>query len=152
MFISTDTQPNCDTFSTIASAFLSSFTPLLVGIVAFLWFFVWLFINLMMREHTLIPGFPSRFCFRIDTQADANIHKTFACRYLSNSICTVVEEWYHGRFCLGYFSSSTHFDHVTRMARKVWRHCGLVFGHDRYSHVGNCIGLLANTGLFLFHW
>ena len=32
-----------------------------VGTVAFLWFFVWLFINLMMREQTLIPGFTSRF-------------------------------------------------------------------------------------------
>ena len=35
------------------------------------------------------------------------------------------------------------------MARKVWRHCGLVFRHDRYSHARNCIGLLSNTGLFL---
>ena len=35
------------------------------------------------------------------------------------------------------------------MAQKVWRHCGLVFGHHRYSHAGNCIGLLSYEGLFL---
>ena len=29
------------------------------------------------------------------------------------------------------------------------RQCVLVFAHDRYSHAGNCIGFLANTGLFL---
>ena len=32
-----------------------------VRIVAFLWLFVWLFINLMMREQTLMPGFATRF-------------------------------------------------------------------------------------------
>ena len=31
--------------------------------------------------------------YRIGTQAGANIHKAFACRYLSYNICTVVEEW-----------------------------------------------------------
>ena len=53
-------------------------------------------------------------------------------------------------FCLGYFSSSTHFVLVTKMAQKVWRHCDLVYVHDRYSHAGNCFGLLANIGLFFF--
>ena len=131
--------------SILVVAFSSS-----VGIVAFLWLFVWLFVNLMLREQTLIPGFASRFCFvKIDTREDANIHKAIACKCLLNNICTVVEEWHHGCFCLGYFSSPTHFDLVTRVARKVWRHCGLVFGHDRHSHAGNCIGLLSNTGLFL---
>ena len=52
-------------------------------------------------------------------------------------------------FCLGYFSSSTHFVLVTRMAHKVSRQCVLVFGHDLGFRDGNCIGLLANTGLFL---
>ena len=33
-----------------------------VRIEAFLWLFVWLFINLMMREQTLIPGCASRLC------------------------------------------------------------------------------------------
>ena len=33
---------------------------------------------------------------------------------------------------------STHFDLVTLMARKVWRHSGSVFVvHDRYTHAGN---------------
>ena len=30
------------------------------GIKAFLWLFVWLFINLMMRAHALIPSFVTR--------------------------------------------------------------------------------------------
>ena len=47
-----------------------------------------------MREQTLVPGFTSRFCFvKTDTREDANIHKAIACKYLSNNICTVVEEW-----------------------------------------------------------
>ena len=50
---------------------------------------------------------PFQFC-RIDTREDANIHKKIACKYPSNSICTVVGEWHHGSFCLGYFLSSTH--------------------------------------------
>ena len=96
----------------------------------------------------LQPYNPFHF-YIIGTQAGANIHKAFACRYLSKNICTVVEEWWHhSYFCLGYFSSSTHFDLVRRMARKVWRQCVLVFAHDRYSHAGNCIGLLSNTGQF----
>ena len=33
---------------------------------------------------------------RNGNRADANIHKTFANRNLSNNLCTVVEEWTHG--------------------------------------------------------
>ena len=102
-------------------------------------------------DSCLQPYNPFHF-YRIGTQVDANIHKAFACMYLSNFICTVVEEWIHGYLCLGCFSSSTHFDLVTSRARMVWRHWVLVFAHDRYSHARNCIGLLSNTGLFSFHW
>ena len=73
----------------------------------------------------------------------------FPCRYSSNNICTVVEEWTQGYCCLGYFSSSTHSDLVMRLAQKVWRQCVLVVAHDLVLRDGNCIGLLANTGLFL---
>ena len=90
---------------------------------------------------------PFLFC-RICTRADANIHKAFVCKYSSNNIYTVVGEWHHGYLCLGYFSSPTQFDLVTRMAQKGWRQCDLVFVHDRHSHTGNCIAY-ANTGLFL---
>ena len=71
----------------------------------------------------IYPGLcsPLLFC-EIDTREDANVHKAIACKYLSNNICTVVEEWTHGYLCLGCFSSSTLFDLVTRMAQKVWRH------------------------------
>ena len=52
---------------------------------------------------------------------------------LQNNIYTVLEEWTHGYFCLGYFSSSTHFYLVKGLARKVRRQCVLVFAHDRFS-------------------
>ena len=95
--------------------------------MAFFQPFVLLFINLMMREQTLITSF----------------------RYPSNNISTVVEQWIHGYFCLGCFSSPTHFYLVKGLARKVWRQCVLVFAHDLGLRGGNCNGLLAKTGLFL---
>ena len=54
-----------------------------------------------------------------------------------------------GYFYLGYFSSSTHFDLVLRLAQKAWRQCVLVFVRELGFRDGNCIGLLANTDLFL---
>ena len=44
-------------------------------------------------------------------------------------------------FCLGYFSSSTHFDLVTRLAQKLLR--------TILRRGGNINDLLSNTGLFL---
>ena len=79
--------------------------------------FIWLFINLVMRLQPCNLG------------EDANIHKTFAYKYLSNIISTAVEEWKHGYFCLGHFSAPTRFDLVMRSAQKVWRQCVLVFAH-----------------------
>ena len=59
------------------------------------------FVNLTMRKQTLVSSLTNPFQFeRIGTRADANIHKTFAYSYLSNNICTVVEEWTHGYFLL----------------------------------------------------
>ena len=95
----------------------------------------------------LSPALHPVSVFQTDT--DSHIHKAIACKYLSSIICTVVEAWHHGCFCLGYFFSSTHFHLVRRMARKVWRQCVLIYGHDRYSHAGKCICLLSHTGLFL---
>ena len=51
------------------------------------------------------------------TRVDASIHKAFACKYPSNNIYTVVEEWIHGYFCLGCFSSLTHF----YLVKGLWR-------------------------------
>ena len=50
---------------------------------------------------------PILFC-RIDVREDANTHKAISCKYLSKKICTVVGEWHHGYFCLGYVSSSCY--------------------------------------------
>ena len=71
----------------------------IVGMVDLFRLFVWLLVNLMMREQTLIPGFTARFC-KIDTREDANIHKAISCKYPSNNICTVVGEWHHGYLLL----------------------------------------------------
>ena len=91
---------------------------------------------------------PFLFC-KIDIREDANIHKANSCKYLSNRICTAVDEWHHGYFCLRYFFSSAHFDLVSLMAQKVWRLSASVLVHDRYPHAGNCICLPSNIGLFL---
>ena len=86
--------------------------------------FIWLFIHFVMRKQTLVSSITTRFIFhKIGTRADANIHKTFACRYLSNSICTVVEEWTNDYFCLGYFSSWTHIYLLIRLAEGVAAAC-----------------------------
>ena len=59
-------------------------------------------------------------------------------------------ECYQDHFCPWYFFSSTHFDLVSLMARKVWRLSRSVFVvHDRYSHARNCTCLPSNIGLFL---
>ena len=51
--------------------------------------FVLLFINFVMMKQTRNSRLCSPFPFyEIGTRADANIHKAFACRYLSNNICT----------------------------------------------------------------
>ena len=50
-----------------------------------------------MRKQTLVSSLTTRFIFCIiGTREDANIHKVIECKYLSNNICTVVEEWTHG--------------------------------------------------------
>ena len=49
------------------------------------------------KDTCLWPYHPFNL-YRIGTWADANFHKTFACRYLSKNIYTVVE-WTHGYDC-----------------------------------------------------
>ena len=58
---SCETQPNCGTIFTMATAFLSSLSSF-VGVVAFLWLFCLVVNNLMMREQTLIHGFAPNTC------------------------------------------------------------------------------------------
>ena len=72
--------------------------------------FIWLFFNLKVREQTLVPCFASRFnLYRTDIREDANTHKVISYKYLSNSICTVVEEFCQPDFCLWRFFFSTYF-------------------------------------------
>ena len=123
-----------------------------VGVVAFLWLFVWLLVNLMMREQTLIPGFATRFCFvKLTLGRMPMFKRRLSASTFSNNICTVVEEWHHGYFCLGYFSSSTHFDLVVRLAQKVWRLWVLVCARSLLScrklHWSPC-----EHWPFSFHW
>ena len=70
-----------------------------VGIVAFLWLFDWLFINLVMREQSLITGFAARFCFVKLTLGRMPIFtRRSRASTPSNTSCTVVGEWHHGYF------------------------------------------------------
>ena len=124
-------QPNCGTIFTIATAFLSSLFSSFIGIVAFLWLFCLVVHPPCDAGTYTYPRLCNPFLFcRIDTREDANIHKAIACKYLSNNICTVVEEG-------------------TLMAQKVWRLCVLVFAHVLGFRGGNCNGLHTNTGFFL---
>ena len=89
-------------------------------IVAFLWFSIWLFINLMMRTNTYPRLYNPFHFYRINIRADANIHKTFACTYLSNNNCTLVEEWTHV-----FFASNTSLPRHTSTSWYGWlRKCG----------------------------
>ena len=121
-----------------------------MGIVAFLWLFIRLFINLVKRKKTLASSLTTRFIFiEIDTREDANTHKPIACKYLSINICTVVEEWTMVT-CASDTSLPRHTSTlVSLMAQKVWRQCVLFWAHELGSRGGNRNGLLADTGLFL---
>ena len=145
-------KPSCDTLFTIATALLSSLSLLFLGSSSFSAFFVVVHQRCHAETDTCLQPYNEFHFCRIDTRANAIIHKAFAYKYLSNNVCTVVEEWRHSYFCFGYFFFSTHFDLVIRLAQKAWRQCVLVFVHDLGSRDGNCIGPLANTGLFSFHW
>ena len=61
---SCETQPNCGTFFTKATAFLSSLSVLGERMVVLFLLFVRLFVNLVMREQTLIPCLTSRFVLK----------------------------------------------------------------------------------------
>ena len=107
---------------------------------ALFWLFIWLFINLAMRKQTLVSSRTTRFHF-------LNKWHSGGCQYSQSvrvqktsqilSARRFMEEWSHGYFCLGFFSSSTHFDLVIRLAQKAWRHCFLAFVRDLGSRDGN---------------
>ena len=126
MFESCEAQHNCGTIFRVATAFLSSLSLPLWNCSLSL-----AFCSVVHQHNDAGTNTYTRLCSpillcKIDTWEDANTHKAIACKHLSNNICTVVEEWHHVTFCLGYFFSSTHFDLVSLMAQKVWRHCGLL--------------------------
>ena len=60
---SCETQPNCGTVFTTAAAFLSSLPLRFWDVVALLWLFICLFINLVMRKKTLVSCLTTRFIF-----------------------------------------------------------------------------------------
>ena len=75
---SCDTQPNCRTSFTKATA--SLYTTLLRP-------FVGLFLNLPVRKWALC----AEFTHKTDSREDANSHKVIWCKYLSRSFCTAVD-------------------------------------------------------------
>ena len=80
---------------------------------------IWMFINLVMRKQTLVPSFTSLFSFvvKLTLERMPLFTRRSRAKYPSNNICTVVEDWHHGCFCLGHFSPSTHLDLVIRLAQ-----------------------------------
>ena len=129
---------------------------MLVVALSFLWqwslFFGFLFgcsSNSWCGNKHLSPVLhPDSFFKRLGTRAGANIHKMFARKSSSNNICTVVEQWNHGYFCLGRFSSSTHFDLVARLAQKGVAAVCSGFCARSWVSWWKLHRLLANTGLF----
>ena len=107
---SCDTQLDCDTLFTIATAFLSSLSLLFWDVALFSAFHLVVHQPRNAETDTCLQPYNPFHFYRIGTRADANIHNSFACKFPSNNICTVVEGWTHGYLCLGYFSSSTHFN------------------------------------------
>ena len=95
-----------------------------------------------MRKQTLVSSLTTR-CMLIELALGRMPIFTKCSRASTLQITSArfVEEWTHGYFCLRYFSSSTHFDLVMRLAQKVWRQCALVFARDLGFRGGNCIGL-----------
>ena len=118
---------------------------------AFLRPLIWLFINLVMRKQTLVsqPYNPFHF-YRIGTPCGCQYsqRRSRAGTYQIKS-ARLSKNGTRITFCLGYFSSSTHFDLVIRLAQMVWRQCVLRFCSRSWSRGGNCNGLLVNTGRFL---
>ena len=145
---SCETQPNCGTvFHNIFGKIVVAFFVL----KALFRLFTWLFFNLAVRETDtrLLLCIPIQF-YRIDIREDANTHKVILYKYLSNRICTVVEEFCQSDFCLWRFCFSTCFYLVSlNLAQRVVRLSVSVLVHDHHSHAGNCTGLPSNTGLFL---
>ena len=145
---SCETQPNCGTI-------FHNCHNVLVVAFSFFWnsslgLFVWLFINLVMREHTFVPGFASRSCFVKVTLGRMPVFTERSRTSTLQNICTVVEEWTHGYCCLGYFSSSTHFYLVKGLARKVWRQCFLVLGARSWGLVAETASVSLRTLAFFF--
>ena len=98
-----------------------------------------------MWEQTLIFRFATRFCF---VELTFGWMPKFTRRSRASALhgCRRMAPWlFLPQISLPRLTSTS----LPRIAQKVWRHCVLVFGHDRCSHAGNCIGLLANTGLYL---
>ena len=149
---SCDTQPNCDTlFHDCHNAIV--FTFFFFGKWPFFFsafcFVVHQFCN--EETNTCLPPYNPFLFYGIGPRADANIHKEFSCRCPSNNICTFVEQWIHGYFCLGCFSSPPHFYLAKGLALKLWR-CVLAFAHDLGLRGGNWQRSPCEHWSFSFHW
>ena len=133
-----ETQPNCDTVFTIATVFLTLLCLFFCGNCSLSLAFGLAVVRQPYDAGTnTCPRLynPFQLC-RIDTWEDANIHQAIASKYLSKNLCTVVEEWTQWLL----LPRILLFLDTLRPRDTV---------HDRNSHAGNCIGLLANIGLYL---
>ena len=95
---SCEAQPNCGTVFHSYSTFVFAFSVLRVE-SSFDRLLTRLFFNLAGTDSCPLLCIPIQF-YNIDIREDANVHKGTSCKYLSDSICTVVEEFCQSDFCL----------------------------------------------------
>ena len=116
--------------------------------------FVWLFFCLPMREWALCAEHTSRFRW---TELTFGRMPILTRRFGASSFQEVFTrrsiEFLRLLLPLAFlFSTLFYLVFLKIVAQRVVRLLVSAV-HDRYSHVGNCIGLLSNTALsFSFHW
>ena len=147
-FGSSDGSASCETQPSGGTVFHKSHSTRVVAfsvLKAIFRLFTWLFFNLVVREQTLVPCFASRFSFIELTFGRIPILKVISYKYLSNSMCTVVEEFCQSQASLSRRASTL----LSLMAQTLERLSVSVLVHDHHSHAGKCTGLPSNTGLSL---
>ena len=117
--------------------------------VALFRFFIWLFINLVMRKQTLVSSLTTCFIFielalgrmpLFTRRSRAGTFQIISARLSKNDTMVI-------------FASDTSLPpHTLRPRDSVWRQCFLVFAHDLGLRGGNCNWSPCKHLPFSFHW
>ena len=106
--------------------------------------FVWLFINLMTREHTLVHGFATRFCFVELTLGGDRVQVPF--KYYLHGCQRMAPRLLLPWILLLFNTLRPREKDGSEGVAALWSGCCARY---RHSHAGNCTGLLSTTGHFL---